>query len=103
MKICMGALTIENLTKRVTSSIGTLRRMRSFVPPQTLRLIFNALVRPHFDYCSGFWEKLRNLQNRAARILTVSSYDFNVDHLLSKLGWRILCVKCKNLLWHSNL
>ena len=33
---------------------------------------------------------LQKLQNRAARILTFSSYDTNVEHLFSKLGWRKL-------------
>ena len=33
----------ENLTKRVASGIGTVKRIRSFVSPQTLKLIFNDL------------------------------------------------------------
>ena len=52
-------------------------------------------MRPHFDYCSVVWgdrnltlsNKLQKLQNRAARILTFSSY---VEDLFSKLGWRKL-------------
>ena len=34
--------------------------------------------------------KLQKLQNRAARILTFSSYDANADPLLDKLSWRKL-------------
>ena len=33
---------------------------------------------------------MQKLQNRAARILTFSSYDTNVEDLFSKLGWRKL-------------
>ena len=50
-----------------------MRRMRSFVPLETLRLTYNALVQPYFDYCSPLWDKcggglkdkLQRLQNRA--------------------------------------
>ena len=64
--------------QRVASGIDTLKRIRSFVLPQTMKLIFNVLVRPHFDYFSVVWRncnltlsnKLQKLQNRAAQILT---------------------------------
>ena len=77
---------------------GALKRIRSFAPFETLKIIFNASERPHFDYCSVVWgncnltlsNKLQKLQNRAARILTFSSYDTDVEDLFSKLGWRKL-------------
>ena len=87
---------IEKLIKKVASGVGALKRIRSFVPFETLKIIFNVLVRPHFDYCSVVWgnltlsNKLQKLQNRAARILTFSSYDTDVEDLFSKLGWRKL-------------
>ena len=34
--------------------------------------------------------KLQKLQNRAARILTFSSYDANADDLFVRLGWQKL-------------
>ena len=55
-------------------------------------------MQPHFDYCILVWgnctktlsTKLQKLQNRAARIITYSSYDVNADLLIEKLGWRKL-------------
>lgn len=55
-------------------------------------------MRPHYEYCSVVRgncnltrsNKLEKLQNRATRILTFSTYDINVEHLFSKLGWRKL-------------
>ena len=55
-------------------------------------------MRPHYEYCSVVRgncdltrsNKLEKLQNRATRILTFSTYDTNVEHLFSKLGWRKL-------------
>jgi len=56
------------------------------------------LVQPHFNYCSIAWgncgkklsEKLEKLQNRAARILTSSSYDADAGYLLQQLRWKDL-------------
>ena len=75
-----------------------MKRRGSFVPFETLLCIYNALVQPHFDYCSVVWGncnnslsiELQKLQNRAARILTFSSYDANVDDLFVRLGWQKL-------------
>ncbi len=86
-------IQINELTKKIASGI-----VRSFVPVATLQLIFNYLVQPYFNYCSTVWEncnktlaeKLQKLQNRAARVLTFSSYDTNADVLIEKLGWKKL-------------
>jgi hypothetical protein len=89
---------INKLSKKIASGIGALKRIRSFVPDTTLQLIFNSLVQPHFDYCCVVWDncnktladKLQKLQNRAARVLTFSSYDTKADYLFEKLGWKKL-------------
>lgn len=89
---------IKELTKKIASGIGALKRVRSFVPTATLITIFNSLVQPHFNYCCVVWDncnktlatKLQKLQNRAARVLTYSSYDANADQLIEKLGWKKL-------------
>ena len=91
-------IQINELTKKIASGIGALKRVRSFVPAATLQLIFNSLVQPYFNYCCTVWdncnktfaEKLQKLQNRAARVLTFSSYDTNADVLIDKLGWKKL-------------
>ena len=91
-------IQINELTKKIASGIGALKRVPSFVPVATLQLIFNSLVQPYFNYCCTVWdncnknlaEKLQKLQNRAARVLTFSSYDTNADVLIEKLGWKKL-------------
>ena len=82
---------IHKLSKR----IGAIRRIRPLVPPDILHYIYNALIQPHFDYCSIVWGNcgktlLKNLQNRAARVLTSSSYDADAVYLLRQLGWKDL-------------
>ena len=88
---------IDKLSKKIASGIGAIKRMRPFVSPEILHYIYNALVQPHFNYCSIFWgncgktlsERLKKLQNRAARILTSSSYDADARYLLQR-GWKDL-------------
>ena len=46
---------IDNLSKKVTSGIGAIKRIRPFVPPSTLHYIYNALIQSHFDYCNLVW------------------------------------------------
>ena len=89
---------INKLIKKIASSIGAIKRVRPFVPFTTLQYIYNSLVQPHFNYCCVVWDncnktyadKLQKLQNRAARVLTSSSYDIAADFLLERLGWRKL-------------
>ena len=87
---------IESIAKKIVSGLGALKRCRRFVPQSTLHSVFSALIQPHFDYCSVVWghcnktlsDKLQKLQNRAARILTFSSYDTNAGLLFERLGWK---------------
>ena len=82
------------MSRKIASGIGALKRIRSFVPDTTLQFIFNSLVQPYFDYCCVVWDncsktladKLQKLQNRAARILTFSSYDANADVVLASIN-----------------
>jgi len=40
---------IEKLTKKIASGIGALKRVRQLIPASTLHLIYQALIKPHFD------------------------------------------------------
>ena len=95
-------LIVENLwvlpLMIISLGVNTLKRCASaalsFVYRKKLQLN-NALIMPHFDYCSPVWDclsgylsdKLQKLQNRAARIITKSPFDTSSDHLLSTLDW----------------
>ena len=82
---------MNELIKKIASGIGALKRVRNFVPATTLKLIFHSLVKECWDNCNKTLAvKLQKLQNRAARVLTFSSYDANADALIDKLGWKKL-------------
>ena len=77
----LGVLTDKNLTwsnhinaisKKISSGIGSIKRISRCVPPATLHNIYHGLVQSHFDYCSVVWgncaktlsDKLQRLQIR---------------------------------------
>ena len=104
----------DKLSKKITSGIGAINRARPFVPPATLLYIYSALIQPHFDYCNLVWgncgktlsDRLQKLQNRAARMLTSSSYDTDAKGLIRQLGWKDLCTQRqiqKALMVHKSL
>jgi len=89
---------IEKIAKKIASGIGAIKRCRPFVNRTTLESVFNALVQPYSNYCSEVWghcnkslsNKLQKLQNRAACIITFSSYDTSADPLFERLNWKLL-------------
>ena len=74
---------IHNISKKVSQSIGELRRVKLLVKYDTLQLLYNSVVQPYFKYSSLAWgncrdslkKKLQKLQNRAARTITADSYN----------------------------
>ena len=68
--------------------------------------MYNSFIQPCFDYYSVVWEglgselalKLQKLQNRAARIITFSSYDSSSGSLLQELLWDRLPIPRTKLL-----
>jgi hypothetical protein len=94
---------IDMKCKKISSAIGALKRIRPFISIQTAIEIYNAIIQPHFDYCSPVWdefnvtlcEKIQKLQNMAARVITKSSYDVSSSILLEKLHWDNLSLRRK--------
>ena len=94
---------VDEISKKVSSAIGALKRVRPFIPTDVAVQIYNALILPHFDYCSPVWDgmsgclsdKLQKLQNRAARVITQSPFDTSSNLLLAMLRWEELSLRRK--------
>ena len=43
---------VDEISKKVSSAIGALKRVRLFIPTDVAVQIYNALILTHFDYCS---------------------------------------------------
>ena len=87
---------IHKISKKISSAIGALKCTRPFMTCKTAVQVYSALIQPHFDYCCSVWDelgdtlaiKLQKLQNRAAWVITRSSYDADAGALLTLLTIR---------------
>ena len=92
---------IDEKFKKIAAAKGGLKRVRPIISTASATLIYQALIQPHFDYCSSVWDgcsaklsnKMQKLQNRAARIITKSKYDSSATQLLESLHWDDLSKK----------
>ena len=84
---------ILSICKKTSKGIGMLRFCKSFVSQDTLKMIYNALILPHFDYCSLVWSNcsetlksnLQKPQNRAARVITGDNYDVRSKQIFTQV------------------
>ena len=49
---------IHEISKKVSSGIGALKRVRPSVSMHTAIKIYKGLIEPHLDYCSAVWDGL---------------------------------------------
>ena len=97
---------IDEISKKVSAAISALKRIRSYISQDPAARVYQGLIEPYFSYCAPVWDgigsklsdKLQKLQNRAARVITRSSYDASsssvLDELIDGIIY-ILTVKCK--------
>jgi hypothetical protein len=80
---------------KISKDINLLRKAKDFVGLDMLQIMYNALVMPHFNYCSTVWQnnnqthfidKLYKLQKRAARITTNLDYTVRSSDTFQKLS-----------------
>ena len=89
---------IDKVAEKVTSGIGVIRKIRDLVNRDTLISVYNSLINPHFDFCSGVWDsigvglpnRLQKLQDRAARVIMNFSNDISGLEAIKALGWENL-------------
>ena len=80
----------------VTFHIGIIKRIRNFIPKESLLTLYRTLVEPYLRYCNIVWgqcnetlkDKLQTLQYKAARTIAKIRYDgANHMKLLCDFGW----------------
>ena len=89
---------IEVISKKVSSGIGALKRV--LIDRETAIKVYNGFIEPYFSYCAPVWDgigvtlsdRLQKLQNRAARVITQSTYDISSRDLLDELQWNSLSI-----------
>ena len=43
---------INSICSKVSVKIGAMKRVKPFLPLPTLKMLYNAIIQPYFDYCS---------------------------------------------------
>ncbi len=92
-------LTWENhiniMAKKISFGISALKGVRGLVDQETATKIYQGFIEPFVllswdGLGSTLDEKLQRLQNRAAPVMTGSTYDISSSSLLGDLGWNQL-------------
>ena len=82
------------LSLKVSRGLGILKHAKSVLPFSALTSLYTSVVEPHCSVwgCAGTTEiiHLQKLQNRAARIVTNSSFDIPSNQLIEKMGWKTI-------------
>lgn len=85
----------EYLCTQVSKRIGVIRRIKYFLPHQTVVLLSNSLVMPHFDYGCIVWsnfnlelhKRLQVLHNQLARTILSADIRTSINDLMNSLNW----------------
>ncbi len=89
---------VDYISSVVSKRIGVIRRVKFYLPSNTLNMLAKALIFPHFDYCSPVWSNcnsqltnsLQILQNKLARVLLSADIRTSVIDLMQALDWNKL-------------
>jgi hypothetical protein len=85
-----------NLVKnKVSKSMGIIRHIKNRLPLSVLKMLYNSLINPYYDYCNLIWGtdsetnvSMKNLlltQKRAVRIISNSKWNSHTEPLFKKL------------------
>ena len=85
---------IDFLIDKLNSRFACLRELKH-LHYRLRNLLYNALIRPLFEYCCTVWGNTKNenllrllkVQKHCARIILDASYSDNYFELFSELGW----------------
>ena len=86
---------VNYLSSIISKRIGVICRIKQYLPNKIINMLAQALIFPHFDYCSSVWSnfsmqhsnELQILQNRLARVLLSADIRTSVDKMLKDLDW----------------
>ena len=92
----LGVMFDENLTwkshvskigSKIAAVVGTLNKLKRFLPQEILKVIYNALIQPHLNLGVLLWgtnlKRIFKLQKWAVRAITNSKYNAHVSYRLN--------------------
>ena len=80
---------INKIACKIARTIGTINRLKRFLPQSILRTLYNSLILPHLNYGILTWGtkpgRLQKLQKWAIRTITNSKYNSHTEPLFKQL------------------
>ena len=81
---------IDNVSKKISRSIGILSRLKYLLPERIKLIIYNSLILSHINYGILIWghhaDRIFKLQKKAIRIITKSKYNAHTEPLFKNLN-----------------
>ena len=89
---------IRAVSAKVSRAVGFLKYSKQYLPLSAVKTLYTSIVEPHFQYCCSVWgccnaaeiQLLQKLQNRAARIVSNSSFNADIKPMFEILGWKTI-------------
>ena len=85
---------VDYISSKITRSICFLKRIRHFIPQESLLLLYHTLIGPYFRYCSIVWDNvvrprriISRLQQAARTIAKLRFKEANHSDLLTEFTW----------------
>ena len=86
---------INAIALKLKKANGALTKLRHYVPPKTLKLVYYAIFDSHLKYCAQIWgqpticlvSKISVLQNRAIRLMSFESQRISANPILCKVRY----------------
>ena len=81
---------IDIICGKISRAIGTLNRLKHFLPLHAKLCIYNSLILPHINYGILLWghtcDRILKLQKKAMRIIKLCKYNAHTDPLFKSLN-----------------
>ena len=86
---------VKKIACKIACTVGTMKRIKKFMPQKVMRLIYNSLVLPHITYGLILWgsklKRINKLQKWSVRTIVNAKYNEHTEPIMRKL--KILKVK----------
>ena len=80
---------VKKVGHKITRNIGLINKMKHFLPTYTLKILYDSLILPHFNYGILAWgtgtKQLFKLQKKAIRVTTKSKYNAHSDPIFKSI------------------
>ena len=86
---------VKKVACKIACTVGTMKRLKKFMPLNVMKLIYNSLVVPHITYGLILWghkiKRINKLQKWAVRTIVNAKYNEHTEPIMKKL--KILKIK----------